>query len=412
MADPDYDLGADRIAAETRRITEGQQELAALTFRGGRVRSGGLGRQRWVRLAGTAREAKAISPILTRYIKSSPTVYTGSRALEGVFKKASSPQVVVLSTHGFALPEQDYSTLGGETGKGIRGTVFAARKHSRPKSGKVANIENPLLRCGLVLAGANNRKAIHGADDGVLTGLEIVGTNLRGTDLVVLSACETGVGKVQNGEGVAGLRQAFQLAGAKTVDATLWKIPDNETVDLMTGFWGNLAAGQSKADALRNAQLAMIRKLRAKDGTANPFFWAAFTLTGDWRYELLKPARQKDRPRLHRTDPYKQQPKVRREAGASEGDFIKIVRVSQDDNRYPKIASLANGLRIKVKDTDKSPLDADMEVYLGQRRIGKFKDLRKNSIISVMDRFSNTYEIVILDIFDSEETVTVGLRKE
>ncbi len=128
--------------------------------------------------------------------------------------------------------------------------------------------------------------------------------------------------------------------------------------------------------------------------------------------ELLKPARPKERPRVRRADSYKQQPSVRREAGASDGDFITVVRVSQDDARYPKRTSLAYGLGIKVKDTDKSPLDADMEVYLGRRRIGKFKDLRENSIISVVDPSGNTYEIVILDIYDPEETVTVGLRKE
>ena len=128
--------------------------------------------------------------------------------------------------------------------------------------------------------------------------------------------------------------------------------------------------------------------------------------------ELPTPTRPKEHPRVRRAGSHEQQPSVRHEPGASEGDFIMIVRVSRDDDRYPKKAPLANGLEIKVKDTDKSPLDADIEVYLNRRRIGKFKDLRENSIISVVDRSSNAYEIVILDIYDPEETVTVGLRKE
>ena len=135
-------------------------------------------------------------------------------------------------------------------------------------------IENPFLRAGLALAGANRSLAKEGVTEGILTAEKILGLNLRGTDLVVLSACETGVGDLQAGEGVFGLKRAFILAGARTVVLSLWSVPSRETTELMTEFYRQMANGVTKAAALRQAQLVMLRKY------SHPFYWGAFLLVG------------------------------------------------------------------------------------------------------------------------------------
>jgi CHAT domain-containing protein len=139
-----------------------------------------------------------------------------------------------------------------------------------------ASNENPLLRSGLAFAGANLRNGKD--DDGILTALEATGLNLWGTKLVVLSACDTGVGEVRTGEGVYGLRRAFTLAGAEALVMSLWPISDFTTRTLMTSYYQNLKQGMGRGEALRQVQLAMLKK----NPNLHPFYWANFIQSGDW----------------------------------------------------------------------------------------------------------------------------------
>ena len=216
-----------------------------------------------------------------------PEVFLQAAASESVFKSLRSPKMLVLSTHGFFLDDPDPESTA-------KGTDPAKQSLSA----------NPLLRSGLILAGYNRAVSSGdgGDDDGLVTGLEVAGCDLRGTDLVVLSACETGLGKIQAGEGVAGLRQVFQIAGAKSVVASIWKVPDVESYQLMSAFFQGLSRNLGSAEALREAQLALIADLRARHGDANPYFWAAFSLTGlpgaKWREESLAKSGSDGLPRL------------------------------------------------------------------------------------------------------------------
>lgn len=261
FADPDYNLDPTAIAAATKQVLRGSAGTA-IALRAA-APSGKFKLGTVARLPGTKTEADAVRPHLESFAGKQAIVYSGQWALEAMFKQLHQPRVLVLSTHGFFQEEQSNTTSGDHVAAGPSG--------------------NPLLRCGLLLAGCNKPVDTSKVDgeDGILTGLEIVSTDLRGTELVVLSACETGLGEVRNGEGVAGLRQAFQLAGASTIVSTLWQIPDRETAKLMASFFTGLADTGDKSRSLRNAQLKLMEGRRERNGAAHPFFWAAFTLTGE-----------------------------------------------------------------------------------------------------------------------------------
>lgn len=188
------------------------------------------------------------------------TTTVGSRATEEAFKalNGKSPKVLHLATHGFFLPISQSKTTND---------LHLANAFTMQ--------QDPMFSSGLMLAGGNY--AWKGGvvplakEDGILTAYELAQMDLSNTELMVLSACETALGDLQGTEGVIGLQRAIKLAGVKQMIVSLWKVPDKETVELMTMFYRNWLTGQTTRQALRNAQLKMKDKY-------SPFYRAAFVL--------------------------------------------------------------------------------------------------------------------------------------
>jgi CHAT domain-containing protein/tetratricopeptide (TPR) repeat protein len=203
---------------------------------------------------------------------------TGPRASEPSFKQwAPGETLIHLATHGFFLGGYCHGTPGTTSPTGV------SPVHDDPLRGEI-DLENPLLLSGLALAGANQRAhAGTDADDGVLTSEEIAAMDLSSARWVVLSACETGLGTIQAGEGVLGLRRAFRLAGARTVIMSLWKVDDRATLDWMQRLYARRDAGMSTAEAVWQASLDSLKERRAKERSTHPFYWGAFVAAGDWR---------------------------------------------------------------------------------------------------------------------------------
>jgi len=205
---------------------------------GGATIVDGLSSMYFAPLAGAAAEARAIQALFPQ-----AALLTGPSATKAAVEGLQAPRVLHIASHGFFLQ-------------------YAA--------------ENPLLRSGLALAGANLLREPRA--DGILTALEASALNLWGTKLVTLSACDSGVGEVRNGEGVYGLRRAFVLAGSETLVMSLWPVSDGVSRETMMAYYTGLRAGRGRGDALRDAKLEMLKR----NGRQHPFYWASFIQSGEW----------------------------------------------------------------------------------------------------------------------------------
>jgi len=266
LADPDFSaslpspsLPREDAPAQAQRTRPGERFFSML--------STDLAQRAWAPtpLPGTRREAEAIQLLLPQ-----SQLFLGPAATKERLLNLPPPGILHLATHGFFLEDGPVPTASRTVGHfgALGGDALAPRP------------PDPLLRSGLVLAGASapapssSRPAPPSAGDGLVTALEVAGLDLWGTQLVVLSACDTGRGDVKLGQGVYGLRRAFLVAGAETVVMSLWKVNDETTRALMEAYYRNLLAGQGRATALREA----MRALRLTQ--QHPHYWAPFITMG------------------------------------------------------------------------------------------------------------------------------------
>jgi len=209
-------------------------------------------------LPGTRVEAKAIGDLL------GVEPWLDADASKARLTRLVSPRILHIATHGYLVG----SSNGGRAS-------YQGQVRGLDRLPMRLNIDDSLLRSGLALAGANMAHTGLDANDGLLTASNVMAMNLLGTQLVVLSACDSARGAGHPSEGPIGIRRAFQLAGAKTVIASLWKLPDDQTASLMLGFYQRLRRGISCSQALRAAQLEL------RDSFPSPYYWGAFVCFGD-----------------------------------------------------------------------------------------------------------------------------------
>jgi len=217
-----------------------------------------MGQEHFAPLPETLDEGRAVAKILSAKMGVKTTLLSGADASAAALAAHASPRYLHLATHGFYLedPIIAYSAAGAKA----RGRTIA--------------LEYSDLSAGLALAGANQALASTGYQ-GIYFASQLELLNLSGTDLAVLSACDTGNGAIDVGEGVASLSRALEYAGARSTITSLWSVPSAQTRDLMVAFYQGLAAGQGKAEALRQAKLTVMAS------SPDPFYWAGFVLSGD-----------------------------------------------------------------------------------------------------------------------------------
>jgi CHAT domain-containing protein len=256
MANPNYNRPGAKPTPTARSVS---------VATGPQRRSAELGSSQWTPLPASEREGQQVASLLgTRLI-------SDAAATTAALQRQPGPRVLHIATHGFFVADQESTPT----------EPLRVIQEGSPLLRSLRQ-EDPQLRSGLVLAGAN-QPGLDPTDDGYLTAAEALNLKLKGTELVVLSACSTGQGEIRTGEGVYGLQRSLTVAGARSTLLSLWKVDDAATADFMSRYYRRLKAGEGRADALAAVQ-AEFRNGTAGNGQwTEPYYWAAWQLVGDWR---------------------------------------------------------------------------------------------------------------------------------
>ena len=269
IADPDYGEG-DRQAKVPVSTASTSSEV---------LRSNHLDdAPEWKRLPATSKEGEVIHTLM------GGKLLTRTSAKANSVKDYGAASILHLATHAFYLPSSDShssDSIDNRLRSGKSRASFGLRK---------IRTESPLLRSGIVLAGANQPNE-SSDDDGYLTALEVIQLDWQGTKLVVISACESGRGDIQAGEGVYGLKRAIAVAGARSSLLSLWKVDDAATAAFMRYFYGQIVDGNSLTRSLKESQLFF--RNHPIPAWRHPYYWAAFQLSGDWQPVSLKSTNRK-----------------------------------------------------------------------------------------------------------------------
>lgn len=267
----------DLVATNTRSPTTatllvggpdyGEASSDSAQLRGSDLACRDLRRLQFDPLPGSRLEVEEIARLLSAdAVESTVSLLTGASATETAFKtQAPGKRLIHVATHGFFVPNACASELGTPPSTTLR--------------------DNPLLLSGLVFANANRRHRgdSPSLDDGILTGQEIASLDLSEADWVVLSACESGLGKAHGHEGTLGLKRAFRMAGANSVLTSLWDVGDETARRWMAALYRARLSGSTTADAVRTANIESIEQCRERGHSTHPAHWGGFIASGDWR---------------------------------------------------------------------------------------------------------------------------------